>query len=36
MGGIRSRAMMLMIPEAWSRNPLMDEDRRAFYSTMPR
>ncbi len=24
-------AMMLMIPEAWSGNPLMDEERRAFY-----
>ncbi|MDH3397371.1 MAG: glutamate synthase large subunit, partial [Acidimicrobiia bacterium] len=24
-------AMMLMIPEAWADNPLMDEDRRAFY-----
>lgn len=26
-----SHAMMMMIPEAWSNNPLMDEDRRAFY-----
>uniref|UniRef100_A0A451B7A7 Glutamate synthase [NADPH] large chain n=1 Tax=Candidatus Kentrum sp. MB TaxID=2138164 RepID=A0A451B7A7_9GAMM len=26
-----SHAMMLMIPEAWSGNPLMDPDRRAFY-----
>src|SRR5262249_45824960 len=24
-------AMMMMIPEAWAGNPLMDEDRRAFY-----
>ncbi len=24
-------AMMLMIPEAWSDNPLMDDERRAFY-----
>jgi len=24
-------AMMLLIPEAWAGNPLMDEDRRAFY-----
>jgi glutamate synthase domain-containing protein 2/glutamate synthase domain-containing protein 1/glutamate synthase domain-containing protein 3 len=24
-------AMMMMIPEAWDNNPLMDEDRRAFY-----
>ena len=24
-------AMMLLIPEAWSDNPLMDEERRAFY-----
>ena len=24
-------AMMLLIPEAWSGNPLMDEERRAFY-----
>jgi glutamate synthase (NADPH/NADH) large chain len=26
-----SHAMMMMIPEAWAGNPLMDEDRRAFY-----
>ncbi len=26
-----SHAMMLMIPEAWDDNPLMDEKRRAFY-----
>jgi len=26
-----SHAMMMMIPEAWNGNPLMDEDRRAFY-----
>ncbi|MBL28443.1 MAG: glutamate synthase large subunit [Rhodospirillaceae bacterium] len=26
-----SHAMMLMIPEAWEGNPLMDEKRRAFY-----
>ena len=32
MGGYPlSQAMMMMIPEAWSGNPLMDEDRRAFY-----
>ena len=24
-------AMMMMIPEAWSKNDLMDPDRRAFY-----
>ena len=24
-------AMMMMIPEAWSKNDLMDKDRRAFY-----
>jgi glutamate synthase (NADPH/NADH) large chain len=24
-------AMMMMIPEAWAGNPLMDENRRAFY-----
>ncbi len=24
-------AMMMLIPEAWSKNALMDEDRRAFY-----
>ncbi|MGC2167359.1 MAG: glutamate synthase central domain-containing protein, partial [Gallionella sp.] len=24
-------AMMLLIPEAWADNPLMDEERRAFY-----
>ena len=26
-----SHAMMMLIPEAWSGNPLMDPDRRAFY-----
>ncbi len=26
-----SHAMMLLIPEAWAGNPLMDEERRAFY-----
>ncbi|MDP6704810.1 MAG: glutamate synthase large subunit [Alphaproteobacteria bacterium] len=26
-----SQAMMMMIPEAWNNNPLMDDDRRAFY-----
>lgn len=26
-----AHGMMMMIPEAWSNNPLMDEDRRAFY-----
>ncbi|WP_417517554.1 glutamate synthase large subunit [Minwuia sp.] len=26
-----SHAMMMLIPEAWDNNPLMDEDRRAFY-----
>jgi len=26
-----SHAMMLLIPEAWAGNPLMDEKRRAFY-----
>ncbi|MCB2100152.1 MAG: glutamate synthase subunit alpha, partial [Rhodobacterales bacterium] len=26
-----AHAMMIMIPEAWDDNPLMDEDRRAFY-----
>jgi len=26
-----AHAMMLMIPEAWDDNPLMDEGRRAFY-----
>ncbi len=32
MGGYSlSHAMMLMIPEAWAGNPLMDENRRAFY-----
>jgi len=32
MGG-RSlpHAMMMLIPEAWAHNPLMDEERRAFY-----
>src|SRR5579864_4558290 len=24
-------AVMMMIPEAWHRNPVMDEERRAFY-----
>ncbi|MEP6703133.1 MAG: glutamate synthase central domain-containing protein, partial [Betaproteobacteria bacterium] len=32
MGGYTpAHAMMLMIPEAWAGNSLMDEDRRAFY-----
>ena len=32
MGGYSlAHAMMLMIPEAWAGNPLMDEKRRAFY-----
>jgi len=32
MGGYPlAHAMMLMIPEAWAGNPVMDEDRRAFY-----
>ena len=32
MGGYPlAHAMMLMIPEAWAGNPLMDDDRRAFY-----
>ncbi|KAF0141312.1 MAG: glutamate synthase (NADPH/NADH) large chain, partial [Rhodospirillaceae bacterium] len=26
-----AHAMMMMIPEAWADNPLMDDDRRAFY-----
>jgi glutamate synthase (NADPH/NADH) large chain len=26
-----AHAVMMMIPEAWAGNPLMDEDRRAFY-----
>ena len=26
-----AHAMMLMIPEAWAHNPLMDDKRRAFY-----
>jgi glutamate synthase domain-containing protein 1 len=26
-----AHAVMIMIPEAWSGNPLMDEERRAFY-----
>jgi glutamate synthase (NADPH/NADH) large chain len=26
-----THAMMMLIPEAWSGNPLMDESRRAFY-----
>ncbi len=32
MGGYSlAQAMMLLIPEAWSGNKLMDKDRRAFY-----
>jgi glutamate synthase (NADPH/NADH) large chain len=32
MGGYSlTHAMMMLIPEAWSGNPLMDENRRAFY-----
>ncbi len=32
MGGYSlSHAMMLLIPESWKNNNLMDEDRRAFY-----
>ena len=32
MGGYPlPHAMMMMIPEAWAGNPLMDEERRAFY-----
>ncbi len=32
MGGYSlAHAMMLMIPEAWADNPLMDENRQAFY-----
>ena len=26
-----THAMMMLIPEAWAGNPLMDEDRRVFY-----
>ena len=29
-----AHAMMLLIPEAWADNPLMDEERRAFYEYM--
>jgi glutamate synthase (NADPH/NADH) large chain len=32
LGGYEmSHAAMMLIPEAWAGNPLMDEDRRAFY-----
>jgi len=32
MGGYSpAHAMMMLIPEAWAGNPMMDEDRRAFY-----
>ncbi|MEM9279674.1 MAG: glutamate synthase central domain-containing protein, partial [Pseudomonadota bacterium] len=32
MGGYSlAHAVMMLIPEAWSGNPLMDEERRAFY-----
>lgn len=27
--------MMMLIPEAWQNDPLMDEDRRAFYQCAP-
>lgn len=27
-----AHAMMMLIPEAWAGNPLMDEERRAFYA----
>src|SRR4030081_29180 len=30
-GSSLPRAVMMMIPEAWAGNPLMDETRRAFY-----
>jgi glutamate synthase domain-containing protein 1 len=26
-----AHAMMMLVPEAWAGNPLMDEERRAFY-----
>jgi glutamate synthase (NADPH/NADH) large chain len=26
-----AHAVMMLIPEAWAGNPLMSEDRRAFY-----
>ncbi len=26
-----AHAMMMMVPEAWANNPLMDDERRAFY-----
>src|SRR6202046_1477065 len=32
MGGYSlAHAMMMLIPEAWAGNPLMDEERRSFY-----
>ncbi|MDA8231091.1 MAG: glutamate synthase large subunit [Magnetospirillum sp.] len=32
MGGYSlAHAMMMLVPEAWSGNPLMDEERRSFY-----
>jgi glutamate synthase (NADPH/NADH) large chain len=32
MGGYSlAHAMMMLIPEAWAGNPMMDEERRAFY-----
>jgi glutamate synthase (NADPH) large chain len=32
MGGYSlAHAMMMLIPEAWANNPMMDESRRAFY-----
>ena len=30
-GYTMAHAVMMLIPEAWASNPLMDEDRRAFY-----
>ena len=30
-GRSMAHAIMMMIPEAWSKNPLMDAERRAFY-----
>src|SRR5574343_607175 len=36
MGGYSMpQAMMMLIPEAWAENPLMDEERRAFYEYNP-
>jgi glutamate synthase (NADPH/NADH) large chain len=37
MGGYSlAHAMMMLIPEAWAGNPLMDDEPRPSTNTMPR